>query len=161
MINFRNLAIGKCKSGQIADYSLANDTWWNVFFKFWKCEKVLEIVDKTYKVFALHNGHLAGMFNFNFLNLSDHFVVLRAGRADTDIAFFSCQRPGWGHIGRMKRKLERKWWMQHFRHHLVQYHPCEQVTWWFSLVKQLKHSELHTGFSEHWGLRNLFVEFFI
>jgi hypothetical protein len=22
---------------------------------------------------------------------------------------------------------------------LVQHHPCEQVTWWFSLVKQLKH----------------------
>jgi hypothetical protein len=36
---------------------------------------------------------------------------------------------------------------------LVQHNPCEQVTQWFSLVKQLKQSELHTGFFPiHWGL---------
>ncbi len=29
----------------------------------------------------------------------------------------------------------------------VQHHPCEQANWWLSLVKKLKHSELHTGFS--------------
>jgi hypothetical protein len=33
-------------------------------------------------------------------------------------------------------------------------HPCDQVTWWFSLVKQLEHSEPSTGFffSIHQGL---------
>jgi hypothetical protein len=35
---------------------------------------------------------------------------------------------------------------------LVQHHPCEPVTWWFSLVKQFEHSELHTGFSIHRGV---------
>jgi hypothetical protein len=35
-------------------------------FNFWQCDKILEIIDKTYKeiVCALHNGHstiLAGM----------------------------------------------------------------------------------------------------
>ncbi len=62
---------GKCKpdhppASKIADYNLANDTR-DVFFHFFKCEKILEIIDKNYKeiVCALHNRHstvVAGMF---------------------------------------------------------------------------------------------------
>jgi hypothetical protein len=32
---------------------------------------------------------------------------------------------------------------------LVQHHPCEQVTWWFLLVNQLKHSEFTYSFFQY------------
>jgi hypothetical protein len=102
---------GSPRASQIADYNLANDTR-DVFFHFFKCEKILEIIDKNYK--EIGNSmctsqqtfyYSAGMFvlTLKFVKPSvNYFVVYKAGKRQTKTKLFSCQRPGWDHDGRIR-----------------------------------------------------------
>ncbi len=90
------------------------------FFNFWDCQSILEIRDNNLQVQVLHFSTDSLLFLqvclcLHFVNLSvNYFVVYtNLAEADTGIAFFTCQRSGWGHHGRIRifrRKLWRKLW---------------------------------------------------